>query len=134
MRDQEEKLLRAAAEARKQAYCPYSGYAVGAAVLTEEGDIISGCNVENASYGLSNCGERTAIFKAVSQGAKKIKAVAITGAGEMPYPCGACRQVMAEFAESREMPVYVALVSETGEIDKIERYTLEQLLPHSFTL
>ena len=134
MRDQEEKLLRAAAEARKQAYCPYSGYAVGAAVLTEEGDIVSGCNVENASYGLSNCGERTAIFKAVSQGAKKIKAVAITGAGEMPYPCGACRQVMAEFAESREMPVYVALVSETGEIDKIERYTLEQLLPHSFTL
>lgn len=134
MRDQEEKLLRAAAEAGKQAYCPYSGYAVGAAVLTGEGDIVSGCNVENASYGLSNCGERTAIFKAVSQGAKKIKAVAITGAGEMPYPCGACRQVMAEFAESREMPVYVALVSETGEIDKIERYTLEQLLPHSFTL
>ncbi|MBO6162418.1 MAG: cytidine deaminase [Eubacterium sp.] len=134
MRDQEEKLLRAAAEARKQAYCPYSGYAVGAAVLTGEEDIVSGCNVENASYGLSNCGERTAIFKAVSRGAKRIKAVAITGAGEMPYPCGACRQVMAEFAESREMPVYVALVSETGEIDKIERYTLEQLLPHSFTL
>ncbi len=134
MRDQEEKLLRAAAEARKQAYCPYSGYAVGAAVLTGEEDIVSGCNVENASYGLSNCGERTAIFKAVSQDAKRIKAVAITGAGEMPYPCGACRQVMAEFAESREMPVYVALVSETGEINKIERYTLEQLLPHSFTL
>lgn len=134
MRDQEEKLLRAAAEARKQAYCPYSGYAVGAAVLTGEEDIVSGCNVENASYGLSNCGERTAIFKAVSRGAKRIKAVAITGAGEMPYPCGACRQVMAEFAESREMPVYVALVNETGEIDKIERYTLEQLLPHSFTL
>ena len=134
MRDQEEKLLRAAAEARKRAYCPYSGYAVGAAVLTGEEDIVSGCNVENASYGLSNCGERTAIFKAVSRGAKRIKAVAITGAGEMPYPCGACRQVMAEFAESREMPVYVALVSETGEIDKIERYTLEQLLPHSFTL
>lgn len=134
MRDQEVKLLRAAAEARKQAYCPYSGYAVGAAVLTGEEDIVSGCNVENASYGLSNCGERTAIFKAVSRGAKRIKAVAITGAGEMPYPCGACRQVMAEFAESREMPVYVALVSETGEIDKIERYTLEQLLPHSFTL
>lgn len=134
MRDQEEKLLRAAAEARKQAYCPYSGYAVGAAVLTGEEDIVSGCNVENASYGLSNCGERTAIFKAVSRGAKRIKAVAITGAGAMPYPCGACRQVMAEFAESREMPVYVALVSETGEIDKIDRYTLEQLLPHSFTL
>ena len=134
MRDQEEKLLWAAAEARKQAYCPYSGYAVGAAVLTGEEDIVSGCNVENASYGLSNCGERTAIFKAVSRGAKRIKAVTITGAGEMPYPCGACRQVMAEFAESREMPVYVALVSETGEIDKIERYTLEQLLPHSFTL
>ena len=134
MSDLQEMLLHAAAEARKQAYCPYSGYAVGAAVLTDSDEIVTGCNVENASYGLSNCGERTAIFKAVSQGAKKIKALAITGAGEMPYPCGACRQVMAEFAGNGDMPVYVALVDAAGEICRKEQYTLDQLLPHRFTL
>ena len=131
--NQEEKnsLIRAAVKARENAYCPYSKYAVGAAVLTDTGEVVVGCNVENASYGLTNCAERTAIFAAVSRGARKIRAIAISGAGSPPYPCGACRQVMTEFAESPDMPVYVVMVSEE---EKTEEFTLRELLPHGFML
>ena len=137
MREYRSELCAAAVQARSRAYCPYSHYAVGAAVLTDKGDIITGCNVENASYGLFNCGERTAIFKAVSEGAGKILAIAIAGAGEPPYPCGACRQVMAEFAADGKIPVYVVTAGKGGEEggeDPVEEFTLDELLPHRFSL
>ena len=127
-----DELIRAAVEARGNSYSPYSHYAVGAAVITDKDETVQGCNVENASYGLCNCGERTAIFSAVSRGARKIRAIAIAAAGSPPYPCGACRQVMSEFAESPEMPVYVVTVSESGE--KSEEFQLKELLPYGFTL
>jgi cytidine deaminase len=92
-------LLDRARQARAQAYAPYSGFTVGAALLTEEGDVVTGCNVENASYGLSNCAERTALFKAVSEGRRRFAAVAVVGTrDDAPCaPCGACRQVLYEF-------------------------------------
>lgn len=124
-------LIQAALEARKNAYVPYSHYAVGAALLTEEGEVFTGCNVENASYGAANCAERTAFYKAVSQGRRSFCAIAVTGGmeGENPadyaYPCGICRQVMREFAPELE----VICLNGAGE----ERtFTLPQLLPHSF--
>jgi cytidine deaminase len=93
-----ERLVAKARREMKNAYAPYSHIAIGAAVLTAEGRIFSGCNVENASYGLSNCAERTAIFKAVSEGARKLQAIAIVGEKEVfTRPCGACRQVMLQF-------------------------------------
>lgn len=92
------RLVAAAKKARSRAYSPYSGVRIGAAVLTSDGAIFSGCNIENASYGLSCCAERTAIFKAVSEGARKIAAIAVVGKSEeFTTPCGACRQVMVEF-------------------------------------
>jgi len=91
-------LVNAAKKARLRAYSPYSGVKIGAAVLTSDGSIYSGANIENASYGLSCCAERTAIFKAVSEGAKNIVAIAVVGKSEgFTRPCGACRQVMVEF-------------------------------------
>lgn len=131
----EELLIQSAIRARESAYCPYSGYAVGAAVLTElGGKVFTGCNVENASYGLTNCAERTAIFRAVSEGMKEIYGVAIAAKGSMPYPCGACRQVMAEFAGNGSIPVYVVRISDRGEIEEKERHTLEELFPYGFRL
>ena len=126
-----DQLLDAAREAGKNAYAPYSGYHVGAAVLADNGEIFTGCNVENASYGLTNCAERTAIFKAVSSGVRKIKAIAIAGpvGGSPAYPCGACRQVIAEFAEAADMPIYVSTGAESSET-----YTLAELLPKGFEL
>lgn len=96
----QEKLINQAMEARKNAYVPYSDFPVGAAVLTDKGKIYTGCNVENASYGLSNCAERTAIFKAVSEeGDIQLKALAVVAKANIScVPCGACRQVMAEFS------------------------------------
>ena len=92
------RLVEAARRARKHAYSPYSGVKIGAAVLTSEGEVFSGSNVENASYGLSCCAERTAIFKAVSEGKRDIVAIAVVGKSEdFTKPCGACRQVMVEF-------------------------------------
>jgi cytidine deaminase len=91
-------LVEAARKARHRAYSPYSGVKIGAAVLTSDGSIYSGTNVENASYGLSCCAERTAIFRAVSEGAKRMVAIAVVGESEdFTKPCGACRQVMVEF-------------------------------------
>ena len=103
-----EELLKEAAEAASQAYCPYSEYRVGAALLTTDDTIFRGCNVENASYGLTNCAERTALFSAVAKGHRSFSALAVVSSGDdFPYPCGACRQVLAEFC-SPEMPVWIA--------------------------
>jgi len=118
-------LIERALEGRNRAYAPYSQYYVGAAILTKSGKIFSGCNVENASYGLANCAERTAVFKTISEGEREIEAIAVvTKDGGMP--CGACRQVLNEF--NPQMVVISA--DEQGRI----RYqqTLDLLLPHSF--
>lgn len=124
-----EKLMEAARQARKNAWCPYSHFAVGAALLTEDGTIFTGCNVENASYPLGNCAERTVIFKAVSEGYRQFRAIAICGApeGETPsqpcFPCGACRQVLAEFCDDA-----FAIVLSDGV------HTLGELLPLAFRI
>jgi len=124
-----EKLILAAKEAMELAYAPYSKFLVGAAVITDDGEIYTGCNIENLSYGLSNCAERTAIFKAVSEGAKKIKAIAVIGNTLQPIsPCGACRQVLLEFAD---INMLVILANTKGEI---KEFTLEELLPYSFQI
>ena len=119
------ELLRAAKRARKQSYSPYSKYKVGAAVLASDGRIFSGANVENASYGLTVCAERVAIFKGVSEGLREIKAVAIVAGGsKKAYPCGACRQVILEFGKSS-----VVIVEHKG---KSQKTLLKALLPHAF--
>ena len=126
---QAEKLLAAAKEVARNSYSPYSKYAVGAALLADDGTVITGCNVENASYGLTNCAERTAIFKAVSEGRRSFRAIAIAGgrAGSPATPCGACRQVIAEFC-SPEMPVIC------GSLDggDMLEFTAGGLLPSGF--
>jgi cytidine deaminase len=119
------ELVQKAMEAQKQAYAPYSHYFVGAAILTRSEKIFLGCNVENASYGLCNCAERTAVFKAISEGEKEFKAIAIvTRDGGMP--CGACRQVLNEFNPQ----MHVIAADEKGLIRYIR--TLDQLLPYAF--
>ena len=123
-------LCHAAAEAAKLAYAPHSGYRVGAALLAADGRVFTGCNVENASYGLTNCAERTALFKAVSEGARKFKAIAIAGGTDSPaYPCGACRQALAEFC-GPETPVICCTLD--GKV--AGRFTLGGLLPQTFAL
>ncbi|MCA9957998.1 MAG: cytidine deaminase [Anaerolineales bacterium] len=123
--NQKEALIQAAAAARQQAYAPYSNYPVGAAILTEDGRIITGCNVENASYGLSMCAERTAVFKMVSEGGQqRIQAVVVCTANG-GSPCGACRQVLTEFAG--DVPVWL-----TDAAGNIYETTLYALLPHHF--
>jgi len=120
-----EELIMAAQLNRQNAYAPYSQFKVGAAVLTKEGKIYTGCNVENASYGLCNCAERTAIFKAVSEGHSEFIAIAIVADTVKPVaPCGACRQVMAEFDINK-----IIMCNLHGQ-----QYiaTLEELLPYSF--
>jgi len=122
------ELVEAAKTAREGAYAPYSGFTVGAAVEASSGAIYSGCNVENASYGLTICAERMAVFKAVSAGEREITALAVVS-GPGVTPCGACRQVLAEFAPRPE-EVTIVVVSGQGE----ERcYTLGELLPASFS-
>ena len=128
---QDRELIRAALEARERAYAPYSNYLVGAALLTANGTVFQGCNIENASYGAANCAERTAFFKAVSQGEREFLAIAIvggsreTGQGEvfpdLAYPCGICRQVMREFCG----PDFRILVGRSTE--EFREYTLEEL-------
>ncbi len=135
-RERDTDLIRAAMEAREQAYAPYSGYLVGAALLTEDGEIYQGCNIENASYGAANCAERTAFFKAVSQGKRDFRAIAVVGGSrearqgdgfpDMAYPCGICRQVMREFCG----PDFRILVGRSPE--DFKEYTLDELLPESF--
>jgi len=126
----EAALCRAAAVAATRAHAPYSGYRVGAALLTEDGRVFTGCNVENASYGLTNCAERTALFKAVSEGARRFRALAIVGGADTPaYPCGACRQALAEFCTT-DLPIFCR----TLDLSSGGRYTLGELLPLSFGL
>jgi cytidine deaminase len=121
-------LLDQAIEARKKAYTPYSNFQVGAAVLTKGKQVFLGCNIENASYGLTNCAERTAIFKAVSEGEKEIEAIVVVGDTEGPIaPCGACRQVMVEFFDK---DTKVILANLNGS--KVET-TIDELLPGSFS-
>lgn len=117
-----------AMEASKNAYVPYSHFPVGAALLTSEGKIFTGCNIENASFGLTNCAERTAIFKAVSEGYKELTEIAIFGKTHEPVsPCGACRQVMAEFFAPTAK---VTLIAKDGSTSLT---TVGELLPYSFT-
>lgn len=124
-----EKLINSAIEAREKAYAPYSNFKVGAAVLCDEDKIFSGCNVENASYGATNCAERTAIFKAVSEGYTKIKAIALIGdPNGFTYPCGICRQVISEFAENSNMKIIIV----KNEHEYIIK-TLDEILPGFFT-
>ena len=125
-------LIRQALAAREKAYAPYSGYKVGAALLTKEGVIYTGCNIENASYTPTNCAERTALFKAVSEGERDFEAIAIVGGYEgepvdFAYPCGVCRQVMMEFCDPKTFRVITA-VSEENYLEK----TLEEMLPYGF--
>lgn len=120
-----DELLQAAKRARERSYSPYSKYKVGAAVLSSDGRIFSGANVENASYGLTVCAERVAIFKGVSEGLREVRAIAIVSASpKEAYPCGACRQVIHEFGKSS-----VVIVERKGESRRI---LLKNLLPHAF--
>lgn len=126
------KLIEMAFQGRKRAYAPYSRFFVGAALLCEDGSVFLGCNIENASYPAGNCAERTAVFHAVSEGKRRLKAIAIVGGREgqdMDYcpPCGICRQVLREFCDpSRFMVILAKSKSE------YQKFTLDQLLPHSF--
>ena len=121
-----EELCRTAQGMLKMAYIPYSHFPVGAALECEDGTVFTGCNIENAAFGPTNCAERTAVFKAVSEGHRKFKRIAIATAGEkMSGPCGVCRQVLHEFAPDLEI-ILINCKNETVE------YTLTELLPHSF--
>lgn len=131
---QYEKLARAALEARKMSYCPYSGFAVGAAVLCTDGSIYTGCNIENSAFSPTVCAERTAIFKAVSEGHKKFSVLAVAGGkqeDDLPsdycMPCGVCRQVMMEFCR----PSSFEIIS-VKTVDDYRCYTLEEILPLGF--
>ena len=124
-------LMEAAVAARQYAYSPYSGYRVGAALLGKSGKVYTGCNVENAGYSPTNCAERTAVFKAVSEGEREFAAIAVVGGSGDSIdpactPCGVCRQVLAEFCDPT-MPVIL------GEPNSLRAMTLEELLPFAFT-
>ncbi|MBO5402619.1 MAG: cytidine deaminase [Clostridia bacterium] len=125
-------LVVAAFAAMEKAYAPYSGYTVGAALLSKSGKVYTGCNVESASYSPTNCAERTAFFKAISEGEREFEKIAVVGGKncnvtELFMPCGVCRQVMAEFC-AKDFEIIVA-----KSTDKFYSFTLEQLLPHGFS-
>lgn len=124
-------LMTKAQEARKNSYSPYSNFRVGAALLCKNGKIYTGCNIENAAYTPGNCAERTAIFKAVSEGERDFEALAIVGGKEgetadFCAPCGVCRQVIAEFC-NKDFKIVL------GNEEKFQAYTLGELLPFAFT-
>ena len=128
-----DKLIELAKVAMENAYAPYSGYKVGAALLCKDGTVYTGCNIENAAFSPTVCAERTAVFKAVSEGRREFSALAVCGGkdgnitGFFP-PCGVCRQVLREFCAD-DFPVYLA-----GAQGQYKTYTLSQLLPESFSL
>ncbi len=127
------RLIEEALEARKMAYTPYSHFQVGAALLTTDGKIYRGCNIENAAYTPTNCAERTAFFKAVSEGKREFTAIAIVGGAEDATefdwcaPCGVCRQVMEEFCDESTFEIVLA-----RSVDVYEIYTLKELFPKGF--
>ena len=126
------KLIDTAIEQLKFSYTPYSNFKVGAALLTRSGEIYTGCNIENASYTPTNCAERTAFFKAVSEGVRDFQAICIVGGKdgnltEYTAPCGVCRQVMMEFCNPKTFQIILAVDKERYEI-----YTLEELMPLGF--
>ncbi|MBO5209207.1 MAG: cytidine deaminase [Lachnospiraceae bacterium] len=126
-------LIEKALEARQASYSPYSDYQVGAALLTADGEFFTGCNIENAAYSPTNCAERTAFFKAVSEGRKNFDAIAIVGGPkdmeitQYAYPCGVCRQVMMEFCNPETFQIIVAKSTKEYDVK-----TLKQLLPEGF--
>ena len=132
---EKEELVKRAYEAQKFSYSPYSGFQVGAALLAKSGKVYTGCNIENAAFSPTNCAERTAFFKAVSEGEKEFEAIAIVGnkkgapVEEWGFcaPCGVCRQVMLEFVNPEEFVVILGKGKETKE------FTLKELLPESFS-
>ncbi len=125
-----EELMQKAIEASKKSYCPYSKFAVGACLITDDGFIYTGCNFENSSYGLSICAERNAIGTAIAEGKRIIKAIAIYSPNQDKcFPCGACRQVLHEFCNNDEE---LDIILKDG--DKVIVYSLAQLLPESFSL
>ena len=130
-----EELVKKAYEAQTFSYSPYSGFQVGAALLTKGGKVYTGCNIENVAFSPTNCAERTAVFKAISEGEKDFVAIAIVGnkkdapkeAWEFCMPCGVCRQVLLEFVNPDEFVVYA------GKGEEIKSITLKELLPESFS-
>ncbi len=122
------ELIEISKKAQEFAYAPHSKFKVGAALLCRDGSVYTGCNIENATYGATNCAERTAVFKAVSEGKRDFTAIAITSSGkDLTFPCGICRQVLSEFSPE----IKVILEDEKGEL---HTFMLSELLPHSFTL
>lgn len=119
-------LIAAATEARKNAHAPYSKYPVGAALLTEDGRIFLGCNIENASYGLTICAERVAFGSAIAAGVRRFTQIAIVADGPRPVPCGACLQVMAEFSPT------LAITIASPDSKTVSEYTLDKLMPEQF--
>ena len=119
------ELIKKALEAKEKAYVPYSSYPEGAALITEDNEVYTGCNIEIASYSPTLCAERTAIFKAVSEGHLKVKTIAIVGDSSFTYPCGVCRQVIREFGKDAKIII-------ANNEDEYKEYTLDELLPHSF--
>ena len=122
------ELIAAAKAAQRNAHAPYSKFHVGAALLTKSGKVYTGVNVENASYGLTNCAERVAIGKAVSEGHRKFRALAVVAPSTALSPCGACRQVLAEFGEM------VVICADSRNLRRVRVHLLSELLPHAFKL
>lgn len=123
-----EQLLDKAYEARERAYTPYSNYKVGACLMTKSGTIYQGCNIENASFTPTNCAERTAFFKAIYDGEREFYAIAVVATGTEPsYPCGVCRQVMAEFCDKN-----FVIITGNNDRSKVVVSTLGEMLPYSF--
>lgn len=126
--EMQSELLRLATEARGRSYSPYSNYAVGAALLTKDGRIYKGCNIENASFTPTICAERTAFFKAVFDGVREFSAIAIIGSGDLPaFPCGVCRQVMSEFCDGE-----FVIITSNRDGSEVVTETLDQMMPHRF--
>lgn len=124
-------LMLLAEKARENAYAPYSNFKVGACLLAKNGKVYTGCNIENSAYGPTNCAERTAIFKAVSEGEREFEKIAIVGGKDCPSeftaPCGVCRQVMTEFCDEN----FVVIL---GNSDNFKCFTLKEIMPFSFTI
>lgn len=130
MKIDSKKLIRAAARARNDAVAPYSKFQVGAALLTASGAVIGGANVESASYGLTCCAERVALFHALTSGRKKFVAVAVVARCDGgPMPCGACRQLLAEYAPNAQI-----FVADSADLKTVRTFTVRALLPHAFSL